>query len=214
MAIGQLGMKHPSLAGMVVTLESRISREALHQRFSDEATAFLCRCLGFVLQQKMERVGRLETKLLRPFRRVLIADSSSWDVDEKLRGALPGSGGAASSANCKLQTVYDYKRGEMQFLDVTAGTVPDNRYTSRLPDLLNKGDLILFDLGYFKFATLAAIAKKEAFFLTRLQVSAAIHDPITQASIDLEKRLRQTDLNTYEMDVQMAAGTCPRLSVG
>jgi len=128
MTIGQLGMKHPSLAAMVTAIKARISRVALHYRFTKAAADFLLKCLRFALQQKFSHLGAIHTKLLQPFRRVLLVDSSSWDVNEKLRDILPGSGGAASAANCKLQTVYDYKHGVLEFLDVTAGTVPDNRY--------------------------------------------------------------------------------------
>lgn len=120
-------MTHPSLAGMVTALDVRLSRVALHYRFSHAAAAFLLKCLQFVLKQKIRGLGVIDTALLRPFRRVLLVDSSSWDVSESLCKVLPGSGGAASTANCKLQTVYDYKRSELDFLEVTAGTVPDNR---------------------------------------------------------------------------------------
>jgi hypothetical protein len=214
MAIGQIGMRHPSLAGMVAAGESPISRVALHYRFSAEAAAFLFRCLGFALQQKL-RLGRLDTKMLRPFRRVLVMDSSSWDVQEKLRAIMPGSGGAASAANCKLQTVYDYKHGEFQFLDLTAGTVPDNRYTDRISGLLDKGDLVLFDLGYFKLATLAAIAAKGAFFLSRLLPRTTVRDPATRAPVDLERRLGRLTSDACEMNVLMdgagASGVVCRL---
>ena len=205
MAIGQMGMKHLSLAGMVAAIQSRISRVALHYRFSSEAAGFLFKCLGFVLQQKVSRVGHLNTKLLRYFRRVLILDSSSWGVHESLRGVLPGSGGAASTANCKLQTLYDYKSGEFQFLEVTAGIVPDNRYTDHVPDLVNKGDLILFDQGYFKLTTLAAIVAKGAFFLTRFLVRTTVAHPTTQEPIVLEKQLQCLATDTYEMNVRMGS---------
>ncbi len=203
MTIGQLGMKHPSLAGMATAIETRISRVALHYRFSKAAAAFLLKCLHFVLQQKFSRMGQINTKLLRPFRRVLLVDSSSWDISEKLRSVLPGSGGAASGANCKLQAVYDYKHSELAFLDVTAGTVPDNRYTDHLPDLLQKGDLLLIDQGYFKLSTLADIIAKGAFFLTRFLVRTILKDAITQAPIDLAKHLRQVQSNACEMNVLM-----------
>ena len=203
MTIGQLGMKHPSLAGMVTAIEMRISRVALHYRFSKDAAAFLLKCLHFVLQQKFSRMGQINTKLLRPFRRVLLVDSSSWDISEKLRSVLPGSGGAASAANCKLQAVYDYKHSELAFLDVTAGTVPDNRYTDHLADLLQKGDLLLIDQGYFKLSTLADIIAKGAFFLTRFLVRTILKDAITQAPIDLAKHLRQVQSNACEMNVLM-----------
>jgi len=212
MSIGQLGMKHPSLTGMVAAIEARISPVALHYRFSATAAAFLFKCLRFVLQQKFSRLGQIDTKLLRPFRRVLIADSSGWDVSEKLRAVLPGSGGAASAANCKLQAVYDYKHSELGFLDVTAGTVPDNRYTDHLPGMLQKGDLLLVDQGYFKLNTLAEIVAKRAFFLTRFLVRTVLKDTLTHAPIDLAKHLSVLQGNACEMDVLMGGGKIPEVA--
>lgn len=193
MTIGQLGMKHPSLGGMVTAIKTRISRVALHYRFSAAASAFLLKCLQFVLHQKFSCLGQINTKLLRPFRRVLIVDSSSWDISENLRSVLPGSGGAASTANCKLQAVYDYKHSVLSFLDVTAGTVPDNRYTNHLPGMLQKGDLLLIDQGYFKLSTFTDIIAKKAFFLTRFLVRTVLQDAITHAPI--HTRCQSSDLS-------------------
>jgi len=197
---------------MVTAIEAKITRVALHYRFSKEAAAFLLKCLQFVLKQNVSGIGTIGTKLLRPFRRVLLVDSSSWDVSEKLRNILPGSGGAASAANCKLQTVYDYKRGELEFLDVTAGTVPDNRYTDHLPGMLHQGDLLLIDQGYFKLKTLAEIAAKGAFFLTRFLVRTLLKDPITHAPIDLAKHLSRLEGNACEMDVLMGGEKVPKVA--
>lgn len=201
MTIGQLGMKHPSLAGMVAAIEARITRVALHYRFTAAATAFMFKCLCFVLQQKVSHLGKIDTKLLRPFKRVLIIDSSSWDVSEKLANVLPGYGGSASAANCKLQAVYDYKHGRLQFVDVTEGTNPDNRYTDNLPGMFSKGDLILFDQGYFKLSTLEALVTKGVFFLTRFLVSTVVLDSVTHERIDLHKYLSRMDGETCDMDV-------------
>jgi hypothetical protein len=211
MTIGQLGMKHPSLAAMVAAIEARISRVALHYRFSKEAAAFLLRCLQFALKQKFSRLGAIDTKLLRPFRRVLLVDSSSWDVNETLRDILPGSSGSASAANCKLQAAYDYTRGELGFLEVTAGTVPDNSYTTHLPDMLQKGDLLLTDLGYFKLKTLFEIVAKGAFFLTRFLVHTALKDALTHTPIDLAKWLSLLPVNACEMDVLMGGKKQPQV---
>ena len=197
---------------MVTAIEARISRVALHYRFSKEAAAFLLKCLQFVLQQKFSHIGAIDTKLLRPFRHVLLVDSSSWDVSEHLRDVLPGSGGAASAANCKLQVVYDYKHGELRFLDVTAGTVPDNRYTDHLPGMLQKGDLLLVDQGYFKLVTLAEIVTKEAFFLTRFLVHTTLKDALTQAPIDLAKHLSSLEGNACEMQVLMGGKKRPQVA--
>jgi len=198
-------MPHPSLGGMVAALSSRISREALHQRFTASAAAFLLHCLHTVLRHKLQTVP-VRTKLLRPFARVLLVDSSSWDVSEKLHAVFPGSGGNASNANCKLQTAYDYKQGELVFLADTAGTVPDNRYTDHLPALVNKTDLLLIDQGYFKLTTFNAIMAKGAFFVTRLFIGITLEDAQTRGLIDLGTVLRQAPVQTYERQVRMGQG--------
>lgn len=187
---------------MVAALAARLSREALHQRFTAPAAAFLRLCLHKVLQHKLQSVP-VHTTLLQPFARVLLVDSSSWDVSEKLRAVLPGSGGNASTANCKLQTAYDYKQGELTFLADTAGTVPDNRYTDHLPALANKTDLLLFDQGYFKLATLNALMAKGAFFLTRLFLDTTVHDGQTSRQLDLGQVLRTAPGPTFERQVRL-----------
>ncbi len=204
-------MKHPSLSGMVAAIEARITRVALHYRFTAKATAFIFKCLCFALQQKFSGIGQIDTELLRHFGRVLIVDSSSWDVNEKLAAWLPGSGGGASAANCKLQAAYDYKCGELRFLDVTPGIQPDNRYTDNLPAMLNKGDLLLTDLGYFKLGMLSTIIAKGAFFLTRFIVNTAVFDPVDQQRIDLQRYLSKIDGNTCQMDVVIGGDKMPKV---
>jgi hypothetical protein len=97
-------------------------------------------------------------------------------------------------------------------LDVTAGTVSDNRYTDQLPDLLQKGDLLLIDQGYFKLKVLADIIAKKAFFLTRFFVCTVLKDAITHAPIDLARHLRQVQGNACEMNVLMGSQDRPQVA--
>jgi len=89
--MGQLGMKHPSLAGMVDAMKVKISREAMHRRFTDTAVAFMRRCAEFVITQKATQMIRIQSKILSHFRRVLIYDSTSWDISPELKNVLPGA---------------------------------------------------------------------------------------------------------------------------
>lgn len=202
MTLGQFGMKHPSLGGMIAAIHARLSREALHQRFTAAAALFLQRCLHAILHHKLQ-TATIHTTWLQPFGRVLLVDSSSWDVSPKLQGVLPGAGGNASMANCKIQVAYDYKQGELIFLEATAGTVPDNRYTDSLPALLHPRDLMLFDQGYFKLHTLNAIIANEAYFLTRFLVGTTVWDAQTQAPIELSHVLAHGQDLTREMQVRL-----------
>ena len=65
MTVGQLGIKHPSLAAMVDAIKSRISREALHQRFDESAVRYIQTCSQYVLKQKVSQGVAIKAKLLK-----------------------------------------------------------------------------------------------------------------------------------------------------
>jgi hypothetical protein len=203
MTVGHVGMKHPSLAGMVDAISVSMTREAMHARFTPQAVAFLETCLQYVLKRRVKEDRPIKAALLDPFKRVLIFDSSSWDVDSHLADVLPGSGGGASAANCKLQVGYEYKYGELGFFKIDPGTRPDNAYTTHIPSFLQAGDLALFDQGYFKLETLSQIANKRAFFLTRFLVKTTVRDAKTSDPIDLENVLYGLHEDRYQFQVVM-----------
>jgi hypothetical protein len=205
MTVGQLGMKHPSLAGMVEAMKVSISREGMHRRFTGTAVVFMRRCAEFVLKQKASEMVRLQSKILRHVKRILIFDSTRWDISPALRDVLPGYGGGASEANCKVQACYEYMSGELMFFDVMAGTVPDNGYTAHLTSHLQPGDLFLFDLGYFCIKTLLDIDRLGAYFLCRFFIGTAVLDPVTMMSVDLLGTLRKMKGDFHQMKILMGS---------
>lgn len=208
MVIGQMGMKHPSLAGMVAAIRAEFTREALHKRFTPQAVAFMRLSLVFALKQKLNRALPIDAKALRPFSRVVILDSSAWNVHPRLAAVLPGTGGDGSGATCKLQAFYEYRKGELSFVEMMPGLVPDNRYVDALPETLNKNDLALFDLGFFKLKALHRIKEQGAFFLSRLLTKTGVHDPQTMEEIHLDKVLGKVEGHAYELKVVL--GTLPQ----
>jgi hypothetical protein len=177
MTFGQTGMIHPSLAGMIEAIQAKMSRVALHFRFTANAVAFLTACLKTAIETSTHSVG-IQPKALEKFNRVLIFDSSSWDIDPKLKPILPGSGGGASDANCKLQAGYEYKTGHLGFFAVTEGIKPDQAHSYCLSDSVKTGDLMLTDLGYFKLATFQKLADQGAFFLSRFSIGTTLRQAI------------------------------------
>ena len=212
MVIGQMGMKHPSLAGMVAAIKAQFSREALHRRFTPQAAAFMRLCLVFALKQKLNRATPIDAKALRPFARVMILDSSAWNVHPSLEGVLPGTGGDGSGATCKLQAFYEYKKGELSFVDITSGLVPDSRYVDHLPKSLNKRDLALFDLGFFKLKALNHIDQRGGFYLCRLLTRTNVYDPQTMDEVPLDKLLAKVDGDAYELNVVLGGPWGERIS--
>ena len=121
-----------------------------------------------IMAKRLIETDILSSGMLDKFTAVLIADSSSWDIPEGMKWIFPGSGGAASEANCKIQFCYDYKTGEPKILEETKGKLPDQKYARILPSIAKKGALFIFDLGYWAFDVLNNITLKNAFFLCRL----------------------------------------------
>lgn len=213
MTLGQLGMKPPSLGGMVDAIESKISRESLHERFSVNAVEYLKSCANFILQKRV-KLKSLHTKYLKKFNNVFIIDSSSWDIDPKLSNVLSGSGGSASKANCKIQAFYEYTRGIVSFFEITPGTNPDNKYTRKIPDKIIAKDLILTDLGYFCLLTFAKIIDKGAFFISRFNTQTTLWETQnTTTAIDLGKILANLKYNIHVMRVKMGADQSTRVEV-
>lgn len=93
----------PALSLIISFMKTKVSRSGLHQRFTEKASLFFRRCLQIIMIKRLMETAPLKSDLLERVNRVLVTDSSSWDVSAHLKDIFPGSGGSASSANCKLQ---------------------------------------------------------------------------------------------------------------
>ena len=155
-----------------------VSPEALHQRMTRRAVAFLRELLqqAFVKLQTGDTV--CDAELLEPFTAVHIADSTGFELPTALKALFPGSGGGASTAGAKIQLVWEYLSHSFAHLALVPGTTPDNTYIDTVVKLAQRGALFLFDLGYFKVQALALIARADAYFLTRLNHQTALYEAV------------------------------------
>ncbi len=115
----------PALELITSFLNTYVSHSGVHQKFTEKATVFFRRCLQMILLKRMLESELISIELIKPFNRILIFDSSSWDISPQLKNIFPGAGGSASDANCKIQFCYDYKSGSVILLDDMEGTIPD-----------------------------------------------------------------------------------------
>ena len=172
-SLGQLAVKAAQLPTPV-----DCSPEALHQRMTRRAVAFL----RAMLQQAFAKLHRgttvCDAELFTPFTAVHIADSTGFELPLSLKDLFPGSGGGASAAGAKIQLVWEYLSHSFAHLALVAGTTPDNKYSDTVVQLAQPGALFLFDLGYFKAQALALIAQADAYFLTRLNHQAALYGAV------------------------------------
>ena len=105
-------------------------------------------------------------------------DSTGCGLPESLKDLFPGSGGSATKAGAKIQTVWDYKRSKFDHFALTAWNIPDQKYVDTVVALAQQGILFLWDLGYFKVQALAHIAEARAYFLSRLNHQTSIYETV------------------------------------
>lgn len=172
-SLGQLAAKAAQLPMPV-----EVSPEALHQRMTQRAVAFLRALLQRAFAQLHGGDTVCDAELFAPFTAVHIADSTSFALPAPLKDSFPGNGGGASVAGAKIQLVWEYLSHSFAHLALVAGTMPDSKYIDTVVQLAQRGALFLFDLGYFKMKALAQIAEAEAYFLTRHHHQATLCEAV------------------------------------
>ena len=197
--LGCLAEPNKSLAGFAqvsADLDVSISPSGLNQRINGESVSLLKQTLGKSIQLSQ---GSKEAKgILQQFTAVQIVDSSYMGLPAALHEEYPGIG-RAQVAGMKVWLNYEYLRGEITALEITAGREADQK--SRLHiEHAQANSLHLFDLGFFKQEIFAEFRQKEAYFISRYQTQTALYwSSGNQERFDLAHYLQKTDADQVDL---------------
>jgi Transposase DDE domain len=183
--------------------ELSISKQGLDQRFNAQSVLFIKTM--FEEQFKTQITSEVSSKVLNKFNRVLIKDSTRFDIAEQHKESYPGSGGSASEAGISIQYEFDLKDGKVTDINLTSSIDQDSTDASRTQDKIGKNDLIIRDLGYFVLDVFEYVQKSKAFFLSRLEPRVLIYQKkngsIAQLSYnDLYQQMIKSQQTTMEID--------------
>jgi hypothetical protein len=171
----------------VLALENiPIKKQSLQDRFNSSASDFMKQLVSEALSKKL--LFKKEALSCR-FSRIIISDSTSFQLPEIYEASYKGYGGGASKAGIKNQYSYNLLSGELIEIAVRSGTVNDFSYP--LKDL-RSNDLRIEDLGYFKIDRFKDIDASGAYFLSRLKFHNNLYQLHKGAyqRIDLLKTIR------------------------
>jgi hypothetical protein len=170
----------PQLAAKAAQLDIpvAITPEALQQRMTARAVAFLQELLQLAFAKLHTGNTICEEGILAPFSRVPIADSTGFRLPESLQKEFPGAGGSGSKAGAKIQLVWEYKSHTFDHFALMLWNVPDRKYVDTVGELARAYALFLFDLGYFKLTAFAKIAAAHAYFLSRLNHQTTLREVV------------------------------------
>lgn len=170
-----------------------LSKQALWERISVRAVAFLQAVLALVLARRLQLPAAARPAALKSFHRVLVQDSTTIQLAPKLAAAFPGSRNqrGAHHGQLKIQALYDLLAQRFVAFSLSGFNRNDQAAAYDGVRAVRAGDLVLRDLGYFVVASLQQIAQAGAFFLSRLRLDTGLWDVRTGKSLNLLGQLQR-----------------------
>ena len=203
-----------SLSYMVSLLKSEfgviIKKQSLYERFNEKCVLFVKSVLSELLREQFDKL--YSDEMLPDFTRIRIKDSTKFMVPSTLEGNYGSCGGdvkSRSKASISIQYEYDLKSGEITCLEITSGDRNDRTDAGETACDVEKGDLIIRDLGYYSTPVLQEFISKEAFFLSRLDSSTNVYDERGKlvSFKDNYKSMKKAGINEKEMMVYVGKQT-------
>lgn len=152
-----------------------ISKQAFDARFDKTAVSFVKGVLDQVIANQIKLP--IEASFLEKFKSIKLKDSTRFDIPNCLKEHFPGFGGKVTSeAGISIQCELDLKNNCIHELDITSAKKNDVTDAKEKINDIEKGDLIIRDLGYFSSKILKSIIEKKAFFLSRLKSKMTVFD--------------------------------------
>ncbi len=172
---------------------TRLAKQSLWERINAGAVEFLQLILGATIAKRVHGGCRSVPKALQAFQRVLIQDSTTIQLTERLAAVFPGSSNQRGPKNglLKIQAVYELLTQRFVSFGLSGFTRNDQTAARDILPLLQPGDLVLRDLGYFVIQTFEQIVQAGAFFLSRVRLDLALRDGLTGNEFNLLAELKR-----------------------
>jgi len=187
-----------------------MQRQSLDERFNAKCESFVKAVLSCVLEERLSEM--YSEKFMPSFTRILIKDSTKFMTPRSLEDEYKSCGGdvnSRSKSSISIQYEYDLKSGRITDLNITSGNRNDRTDSGESADRVEKGDLILRDLGYFSTPVMKKHVDQEAFFLSRLDSSTNVYDAdLKQISFkELYNTMKKEGVEEKEISVYIGKET-------
>ena len=139
---------------------------AFYYRFNGKLTEFLRECLTHGIADLVNCQSLALSDKLQGFKDIIVADGTIIKLHEKLAKQFPG---ARSKAELKIHTAIGLT-GNTKSIGIFPGKTAEIQ-TIRIGPWI-KDQILLFDLGYFKYEMFSRIKENEGHFVSRLKTTA------------------------------------------
>jgi len=212
MCLSLVGSVTVSLAKLAIDL--RISSSALCQRFSQAVTVtFFWKLLRHVLVEldRAANLPRLNIPIFSHFNGVYLVDATSLKLPECLAKRFPGCGGGAGKhdtrarAGVKILLRYRLDCPGDVTVRLRGSSTPDKKMLASMPPL-ERGSLLIADMGFFDGERFEQSTRAGCFWLTRLpaQLSLQVDGGRWEQLVDLLDGLKSRDVVQYEAEATIS----------
>jgi len=182
---------------------TELTKQALHKKFNASAVKFVHRVFEELLAQPFKEQHFLGAL---PFiNEVQVIDSSEIKLNKALSDIFPQI--RNQGAALKLQSLINILNNQVLSLDVRASKEPDQSYIEHLKNL-QRGNLLLSDLGYFCVESFKKIEERGGFFLSRYFKKTNIYLE-NEDKFDLPTHLNNTTETQFELSIFLGTSKFP-----
>lgn len=182
----------------------QISKQALHEKFNENAVKYLKEVLKLQLENQFKPVVNHELKAL--FTAVRIKDSTKFSLPTNYEGQYPSFGNfGKENGLMNIQYEYDLLSGACLSLELTNIKTNDQQNSKLTVEQINKGELSIRDLGFISATYLGKVIEIGANFLNRLPAQINTYDQ-QEKLLDWKKldiKFNKYKLETLELEVKV-----------
>jgi hypothetical protein len=166
-ALGQASALELTLNAQASSLSQTVTRQAVDQRYNPAAVEFFKAVFEEALASALEAQtdSAMAQVLHQRFGAIRLFDSTQCPCSEALAKIFPGCGGGGSDAGLKVLLSYDYGRSQLQPLAVLAAKRSDQGLADTVAQQVGRGELGLWDKGFYKAHSLRKLAARGGYFL-------------------------------------------------
>lgn len=203
-------IKLPQLVATAEELEPncQVSEQAFQEKFSQSSVDFLQAMFVVAMQMSLPQSNML-VPLLNCFTAVYLLDSTSISLPSSMKNLFAGCGGCGSEAAAKIFLIMNWLTGKYETVEIKDGKKADQNMGKEFVSGKVAKALWIFDLGFWDFNFLSAIAQASSYFLSRLQSQVVIkvrNKLGNWVKFDLDEFLKVAPTSlSFEMQVQIGS---------
>lgn len=218
MVVPSEGTSEDSLEGLCIRLkgynpDADMTAQALSERINSlGAVSLMKSAFSRILYHSRKiqtAISPALQKSLSMFNSVKIQDSTVMQVNERIN-KYPGvnrNKKSVKKSQMKIDVIHDFLTNQLVDVYLTSGKTPDQTFSGRILKFIQKKDLIIRDLGYFKLNVLKAIMAAGAFFVSRLLPNIKVFlNADDKNAVDLQKYVSKNFKNVSVVDINVFLG--------